>query len=71
MVAHFKDKDPETGLPTKVIQLKECKEGYLQQISPYVHLDKDREIGSNFKKVELFWPHSFLEVDVAYVIMKL
>ena len=71
IVAHFKDKDPETGLPTKVIQLKECEEGYLQQISPYVHVENDREIGSNFKKVELFWPHSLLKVDAGFVIMKL
>ena len=70
IVAHFKDKDPETGLPTKVIQLKECEEGYLQQISPYVHVENDREMGSNFKKVELFWPHSLLKVDAAYVIIK-
>ena len=71
IVAHFKDEDPETGLPTKVIQLKECEEGYLKQISPYVHVEKDRETGSNFKKVEIFWPHSLLKVDGAYVIMKL
>ena len=70
IVAHFKDKDPETGLPTKVIQLKECEEGYLQQISPYVHTKSYRESGSNFKKVELFWPHSLLKVDAAYVIIK-
>ena len=70
MVAHFKDKDPETGLPTKVIPIMECEEGYLQQISPYVHVEKDREMGSNFKKVELFWPHSLLKVDAACVIIK-
>ena len=70
MVAHFKDKDPETGLPTKVIPIMECEEGYLYQISPYVHVENDREMGSNFKKVELFWPHSLLEVDAAYVIIK-
>ena len=70
MVAHFKDKDPETGLPTKVIPIMECEEGYLQQICPYVHVENDREMGSNFKKVELFWPHTLLEVDAAYVIIK-
>ena len=69
MVAHFKDKDPETGLPTKVIPIMECEEGYLQQISPYVHVENNREMGSNFKKVELFWPHSLLKVDAAYVII--
>ena len=70
IVAHFKDKDPQTGLPAKIIRLKECQtdsaeQGYLQQISPYVHVKSEREKGSIFKKIELFWPHSLLEVDLA------
>ena len=70
MVAHFKDKDPDTGLPTKVIQLKENpnttseKQSYLQQISPFVHVKNDREKGSIYKKIELFWPHDLLEVII-------
>ena len=60
IVAHFKDQDR----PEKIIQLKESTEqGYLQQISPYVHVKTDRERGSVFKKIELFWPHSLLEVN--------
>ena len=69
IVAHFKDKDPETGLATKIIRLQENyantaskMESYLQQISPYVHVKSDREKGSIYKKVELFWPHSLLQV---------
>ena len=68
IVAHFKDKDPDTGFPTKVIQLKENpnttseKQSYLQQISPFVHVKSDREKGSIYKKIELFWPHDLLEV---------
>ena len=58
-MAHFKDQDR----PEKIILLKEStEEGYLQQISPYVHVKTDRERGSIFKKIELFWPHSLLEV---------
>ena len=58
-MAHFKEKDGAT----KTIQLKESTEqNYLQQISPYVHVKTDRERGSIFKKIELFWPHSLLEV---------
>jgi len=58
-VTHFKDQDR----PEKIILLKEStEEGYLQQISPYVHVKTDRERGSIFKKIELFWPHSLLEV---------
>ena len=59
-MTHFKDQDR----PEKIILLKESTEqGYLQQISPYVHVKTDRERGSVFKKIELFWPHSLLEVN--------
>ena len=70
IVAHFKDKDPDTGSPTKVIQLKENpnttseKQSYLEQISPFVHVKSDREKGSIYKKIELFWPHDLLEVII-------
>ena len=73
IVAHFKEKDPETGLATKVFSISEnpdesSEQGYLQQISPFVHVKSDREKGSIYKKIELFWPHQLLEVvniDVA------
>ena len=69
IVAHFKDKDPDTGLKTKVIPLREpptepTEESYLQQISPYIHVKSEREKGSVYEKIELFWPHSLLEVVV-------
>ena len=70
IVAHYKDKDPETGLQTKIIRLKQChqgessEEGYLRQIAPYVHVKGDREKGSKFKKIELFWPHDLLKVEL-------
>jgi len=67
IVVHFKDKDPETGEPTKTIVLEEptgpSQKSYHDQISPYVHLKGDREKGSIFKKIEIFWPHSLLQVD--------
>ena len=72
IVAHFKDKDPETGLATKVIRLHKTDPGaasdeqsYLQQISPFVHVKNDREKGSIYKKIELFWPHSLLQVVIS------
>jgi len=45
IVAHFKDKDPETGLPTTEFPLETAssEQSYLQQISPYVHVKDDRE----------------------------
>jgi len=65
-VVHFKDKDPETGLPIKEFPLKteSSEQSYLQQISSYVHVKSDREKGSIYKKVELFWPHQLLKVIV-------
>ncbi|XP_068729115.1 uncharacterized protein [Montipora capricornis] len=69
IVAHFKNKDPETSLPTRVIHLKENPESgsYLEQISPYVHLKSEREKGSMYKKIELFWPHSLLERGIVII----
>ncbi|XP_067035367.1 uncharacterized protein [Acropora muricata] len=73
IVAHFKDKDPETGFPTKAIQLKEKpntnseKQSYLEQISPFVHVKNDREKGSIYKKIELFWPHDLLEKGIVII----
>ena len=61
IVAHFKDKDPETGLPTKEVPLT-AEQGYREQISPCVHVKAGREKGSVYKKVEVFWPHQLLEV---------
>ena len=70
LVAHFKDKDPETGEVTKTIILEKPtgspEHSYLQQIAPYVHMKSaaDRERGPIFKKIELFWPHSLLQVFI-------
>ncbi|CAH3183612.1 unnamed protein product, partial [Porites lobata] len=72
IVAHYKEKDPETGLPTRIIYLTECQaktseQGYLDQISPYVHVKGDRDKGSPFKKIELFWPHHLLEEGIVII----
>ena len=72
IVAHFKDQDPETGELTKTIILDQPtgspEQSYLQQIAPFVHMEShmaaDRERGSGFKKIELFWPHSLLQVFI-------
>ena len=69
IVAHFKNEDPETGHPTKTIPLKECRgesseQSYLQQIAPYVHVINGREEGSIYKRIELFWPHPLLKVEL-------
>ena len=45
------------------------EESYLQQITPYVHVKGDREKGSVYKKIELFWPHQLLEVFISDVIV--
>ena len=73
IVAHFKDKDPETGEPTKTVSLVKptgsSQKSYLDQISPYVD-----QRGYNLKKVELFWPHPFLKVilcDTLLLILRI
>ena len=62
LVAHFKDKDPQTGLPTRTVQLGQSRETCLEEISSFVHVKTDREKGSDYKKIELFCPHSLLKV---------
>ena len=71
IVVHFKDKDPETMLPIKEFRLKDesSEQSYLQQISPFVHATSDRDRGSLYKKVELFWPHELLEVLVCNFVV--
>ena len=67
IVAHFKDTDPKTGHETWEYFLEQpaeaSDESNLQQLSPFVHVkDTDREKGSVYKKIELFWPHQLLQV---------
>ena len=59
------DKDPEE-FP---LENASSEESYLQQISPYVHVKGDREKGSLYKKIELFWPHQLLKVFVTNVVV--
>ena len=64
LVAHFKN--PQTGQPTKTVQLRQSREtseqSNLEEISSFVHVKTDREKGSDYKKIELFWPHNLLKV---------
>ena len=65
LVAHFKDKDSETGETKKTVWLDQSKtsqQSYLHEISSFVHVKTNREKGSDYKKIELFWPHSLLKV---------
>ena len=66
IVIHFRDGDPETGLTTKSVILNDPKESsqdsYIEQITRYVFMKNDREEGPAYQKIELFWPHSLLEV---------
>ena len=61
LVAHFKDKD--TGKQTITLNEPTAsaspEQSYRGQISPYVF-----EEGSKYKKIELFWPHDFLQVFI-------
>ena len=64
LVAHFKDKG--SGDTSKTVLLDKPSEAseqsYLKQISEFVHLKTNREKGSDYKKIELFWPHNLLKV---------
>ena len=75
LVAHCKDKDPETGHSTRTVQLRESREtsqqSNLEEISSFVHVKTDREKGSDYKKIELFWPHNLLKVSYELRYQKL
>ncbi len=65
-MVHFKDKDPKTGLAEKTVWLGQSmettKQSFLDQISDFVHVEENHEKGSDYRKIELFWPHSLLQV---------
>ena len=64
IVAHLKDKDPETGLETKSIFLEQqpgsSEQSYIWHAQIYSYASDPA-----FKKIELFWPHSLLQVVIA------
>ena len=67
LIVHYKyDRDQQVKLPPKPVRLQtkeECGKTYQEQISQYIYLDEnERQTGSDYEKVELFWPHELLQV---------
>lgn len=66
IVAHFEDKDPETGRKTRTILLEHPKvsseKSWDKQISSYVRQKKDGQKETIFEKIEIFWPYDLLQV---------
>ena len=64
LVVHFKDKG--FGDTSRTVLLGKPSEGseqsYLKRISQFVHRKTNREKGSDYEKIELFWPHNLLKV---------
>ena len=64
VVIHFKDKG--SGGTTKTVLLDKPSEAfeqtYLLQISKFIYPKTSRERSSDYKKIELFWPHNLLKV---------
>ena len=64
LVAHFKDKG--SGDTSRTVLLDKpteaSEQSYLKQISQFVHKKTNRDEGSDYKKIELFWPHNLLKV---------
>ena len=64
LVVHFKDKgsgDTPWTVPLKK-PTEASEQSYLKQISQFVHRKTNREKGSDYEKIELFWPHDLLKV---------
>ena len=64
LVVHFKDKG--LGDTSRTVLLEKpteaSEQSYLKQISQFVHRKTNREKGSDYEKIELFWPHDLLKV---------
>ena len=64
LVVHFKDKG--SGDTSRTVLLEKpteaSEQSYLKQISQFVHRKTNREKGSDYEKIELFWPHDLLKV---------
>ena len=64
LVVHFKDKG--SGDTSRIVHLEKpteaSEQSYLEQISQFVHRKTNREKGSDYEKIELFWPHDLLKV---------
>ena len=67
IVVHFKDQDPD-GIDLKQ-PTGSSEQSYHEQISRYVHAKSDRQKGSILRKIELFWPHSFLQVILTLLLL--
>ena len=63
-MVHFKDNDHEKK--SLVQPTGSSDKSYLEQISSFVHEKNGK--GSDVKKVELFWPHSLLEVHRPHLV---
>ena len=64
LVVHFKDKGSGDTSGTVLLEkpTEASEQSYLKQISQFVHRKTDREKGSDYEKIELFWPHDLLKV---------
>ena len=70
LIVHYKydDDQLEKRQPTQhsLKTQEECGKSYQEQITPFVFLEQtQREEGSNYEKVEIFWPHELLQVKIA------
>lgn len=72
LVAHYKNDGSRPGppIPPKSVILTNpdvSNKSYRDQISSYVNLKKDRDEGSAYKRVEIFWPNKLLKVSLTEV----
>ena len=52
----------------KEIELSDPAQGksYVDQLKPHLHQEKDREKGSAIEKIQLFWSHELLKVELLF-----
>ena len=58
---HFKDSASESGEPIYQ-ELGQSSRTYKEEIEPFLNVKNERDKGSPYKMIELFWPHPLFKV---------
>ena len=68
LVVHYKYDEERKIQREPAVYTLDKKENYQEQIKRFVRLEdsKEREKTSCFAKVEIFWPHELLEVNLTH-----
>ncbi|XP_028400785.1 uncharacterized protein LOC114523922 [Dendronephthya gigantea] len=71
LVVHYKYNEETKTRPLPVIfplkSQEECGKIFYDQIAPFVQMSNQREKGSKYSRVEIFWPHELLKKGIVII----